>query len=63
MSFANTSVILQTIEKENLMLREKLSTVRDDLGEATKHITEMTGELTGIKHTCREQEGEYNIAA
>jgi len=38
-------------------LREKLSDLRDELSEATKHITEMTGELTGLKHTCQEQEG------
>lgn len=39
------------------MLREKLSHLRDELSEATKHITEMTGECAGLKHTCQEHEG------
>jgi hypothetical protein len=47
----------QTVEKENVMMREKLAHLRDELTEATKHITEMTGELTSVRHTCQEQEG------
>lgn len=58
--------LLQAIEKENVMLRQKLSDLRDELSEATKHITEMTGELRGLKHTCQEQQGnvgtpQFNI--
>ncbi|XP_069705746.1 centrosomal protein of 290 kDa isoform X2 [Periplaneta americana] len=52
---------VETIEKENVMLREKLSTLRDELSEATKHMTEMTGELTGLKHTCQEQEEKMHL--
>nr|CAD7456946.1 unnamed protein product [Timema tahoe] len=51
---------LEAVEKENRVLQEKLTSLRDELSEATRHMTEVTGELTSLRHTCQEREDKLN---
>ncbi|KAK7869946.1 hypothetical protein R5R35_013722 [Gryllus longicercus] len=47
---------IEVVEKENLILREKLATVQSELSVATNHLIELSGELTSVKCSCQEKE-------
>lgn len=47
----------KAMEKDNKALSTKVSSLRDKLHEATKHISEMTSEITGLKEICDERSG------
>lgn len=47
---------IDIVEKENLSLRTKLNNVRDELADTTTHITEMTGEMSRLRHVIEDYE-------
>jgi hypothetical protein len=49
--------VFQASEKENIVLREKLTNVRDELAIATKELTLLTENLKGSKIQLNESSG------
>ncbi|XP_063223757.1 centrosomal protein of 290 kDa-like [Bacillus rossius redtenbacheri] len=47
---------VEKVEGENEALREKLVSLRDELSEAARQMTEVAGELASLKLTCQEKE-------
>jgi len=64
-------ILLQTVEKENVILREKMSVMKTELTEATEHITQITGQLANLQISIKESQGlifilflfSYNLSA
>lgn len=46
------------VENENILLKEQLSDVDDQLSEATKHLEQLTNEVTELKINIDERNGE-----
>ncbi|XP_039287581.1 centrosomal protein of 290 kDa [Nilaparvata lugens] len=47
---------IETIERENTILKEKLSSVKDELEDATHQMTKLAGDSTSLHHTVKEQQ-------
>lgn len=53
-------LLLQLLEKENKILKEKLSSVKSELEDATIHMNKLAGDSSSLYHTVHEQQGKYN---
>lgn len=51
----------KAVEKENLMLREKLSNARDELSDATTQLTKISDEISSYKVRLDETTGMYRF--
>lgn len=51
------------MEKENIILKEKVVTLRDELEEATKHLSNLTNDISGQETGIKETKGKFYLVA
>lgn len=56
------SFFLQSLDKENEILKGRLATLKDEMEDATEKMNEMTEELRSIQIRDAEYKGIYKIS-